>query len=773
MSAYVPAAESELHLYLAEKGSCLVDDVSIRRDAGPNLIPNPGFEASTQPWIIGGTHVRSRRETAESRSGAACLELAATGKGDTSVNRVETDTSPAMTAGPYDVSLWARWLRGSSLLVVHGEYSRGPYRTTPCFTCGAPEPNLSGNPLSAALRLAVPRALGTPGAENGATVRRRQLTGSENLGPVLGDVRRDPPVPDPGFPVTVRARAFDPDGVAEVKVFHRRSGGVFDSAVLHDDGAHGDYIDLALNGSVLGRRSLVETIDGAFVEKWHGAGSRGPLLEATGRFVFNDSGGITGQTGWEGASFVHRGDDPESYRGYFSHRMAQTDDAWEPLIALTRVLDPTATPDAAFDQEVGGIVDLDSFLRSFGARTLVSDCDALGINNGHNGYIAYDASRGLWGLVPFDVECSFVSTGSDIHASPDPGIARLLARPPSRRVYHRVLSEHLDGYWSAATARPFLEALQRATGYGTGDKLAFATSVATRVRAILQPSRGAPFRIVTNGGQDLSVAAATAVLEGEAPVDVDQILYQLGGGDLLRGDLLPLAPAWTTPTRWKAELCLAGERTTIELLGLTTAGDVRGTARIAVTTTLRPALAVTGIAPASGPSAGGTRVRVMGSGFARGAKVLFGEAWAADVAVEGPGALRATAPPAPALLEADGRVDVEVLLGASRARLERAFAYESPPRFLRGDARGDGELDLADAVAVLLHLFVGPAGLEAGPDRADADDSGRLDVSDPVFLLAYLFLGGREPADPFPRCGEDLTPDGLVGVGGCAEACGR
>ena len=92
---YRPAGESELHLLLVERGVCLIDDVSVRRGAGANHIPDPGFETSAARWIIEGTHQDSRRVTYDAHSGSACLELNASGKGDTTVNRIEVETSPS------------------------------------------------------------------------------------------------------------------------------------------------------------------------------------------------------------------------------------------------------------------------------------------------------------------------------------------------------------------------------------------------------------------------------------------------------------------------------------------------------------------------------------------------------------------------------------------------------------------------------------------------------------------------------------------------------
>lgn len=81
-----------------------------------------------------------------------------------------------------------------------------------------------------------------------------------------------------------------------------------------------------------------------------------------------------------------------------------------------------------------------------------------------------------------------------------------------------------------------------------------------------------------------------------------------------------------------------------------------------------------------------------------------------------------------------------------------------PSGFLRGDANDDGEVDIADAVYILLWEFVG--GTEPDClDAADVDHSGDHDLSDAVYILNYLFLGREAPPAPGPGvCGPPTDP---------------
>ncbi|MBN1422285.1 MAG: hypothetical protein JXP34_26155 [Planctomycetes bacterium] len=85
------------------------------------------------------------------------------------------------------------------------------------------------------------------------------------------------------------------------------------------------------------------------------------------------------------------------------------------------------------------------------------------------------------------------------------------------------------------------------------------------------------------------------------------------------------------------------------------------------------------------------------------------------------------------------------------------------PRFVRGDADGDGALGIGDAIRLLSHLFTAPD--LACEDAADFNDGGTLDLGDAVGILNYVFASGSAPAAPYPDPGIDATADTLT----CAE----
>ena len=104
--------------------------------------------------------------------------------------------------------------------------------------------------------------------------------------------------------------------------------------------------------------------------------------------------------------------------------------------------------------------------------------------------------------------------------------------------------------------------------------------------------------------------------------------------------------------------------------------------------------------------------------------------------------------------------------GEEPARGSVHVLFGLPPKvpFVRGDANGDGSIDITDAIFTLGFLFLG-GGAPPCEDAADADDRGTLEITDAVYLLNFLFSGGPEPPPPHEVEGEDPTED-LLGCRG-------
>src|SRR5262245_33252259 len=103
--------------------------------------------------------------------------------------------------------------------------------------------------------------------------------------------------------------------------------------------------------------------------------------------------------------------------------------------------------------------------------------------------------------------------------------------------------------------------------------------------------------------------------------------------------------------------------------------------------------------------------------------------------------------------------------GGFRKITALAVGQVNPPRvlFRRGDASGEGRINITDAILILRFLF--SAGEVGCLDASDVDDDGEITITDPILLLAWLFQGGNALAPPSAEPGPDPTPDGL----GCLD----
>jgi hypothetical protein len=119
-------------------------------------------------------------------------------------------------------------------------------------------------------------------------------------------------------------------------------------------------------------------------------------------------------------------------------------------------------------------------------------------------------------------------------------------------------------------------------------------------------------------------------------------------------------------------------------------------------------------------------------------------------------------------LDLDGALDLIVFRGNIAVLVAGRIGAPNEGRFVRGDADGDGRIEISDPIRVLGRLFLGdpPVSCE---DAADANDDGEIDLTDPIFILDRLFRGGDALPPPGPgACGTDPTADPLQP---CATGC--
>jgi len=205
---------SELHVLLLSEGKCLVDNLQVLV-GGQNRLSNGSFENNMTSWLAQGTHRTSTAVTDPTAvNGTKVLSLVATGRGDTAVNRIETDLTAAVSGGQsVNVRGSAKWVSGARFLLLR----------------------LHGNAVAQSIPLPVPATGGTPGMQN----TRFQA----NRGPDIDSVAHSPVLPNSTQAIKVTAVPDDVDGVTSVEVKYKvEPSTTVTTAAMNDSGQNGDTV---------------------------------------------------------------------------------------------------------------------------------------------------------------------------------------------------------------------------------------------------------------------------------------------------------------------------------------------------------------------------------------------------------------------------------------------------------------------------------------------------------------------------------------------------
>ena len=196
-------------------GECLVDEVEVRIDGGPNLVSNGGFEGGLNGWTLQGSHDFSTIENS-GFAGTKSMRLRAASRGDNQSNRIlSAPFANGISPGPHQVSIRAkvRWLRGFPEILFR----------------------LHGSATEAYGRMNLPRRLGSPGTTNSTRVI--------NAGPAVSDVTHSPLLPTSNDAVVVTARANDRQGIAAITLRYRIDPNpTYLDVAMVDDGTGADAI---------------------------------------------------------------------------------------------------------------------------------------------------------------------------------------------------------------------------------------------------------------------------------------------------------------------------------------------------------------------------------------------------------------------------------------------------------------------------------------------------------------------------------------------------
>jgi hypothetical protein len=101
---------------------------------------------------------------------------------------------------------------------------------------------------------------------------------------------------------------------------------------------------------------------------------------------------------------------------------------------------------------------------------------------------------------------------------------------------------------------------------------------------------------------------------------------------------------------------------------------------------------------------------------------------------------------------AAGFAPVEICTADGCDVKSNGFLYQAAGgEWIRGDASGNGSVDIADGISMLRQLFIGEDAAPACAAALDANSDGAFDISDPIHLLSFLFLGTARLEPPYPE----------------------
>ena len=168
-----------------------------------------------------------------------------------------------------------------------------------------------------------------------------------------------------------------------------------------------------------------------------------------------------------------------------------------------------------------------------------------------------------------------------------------------------------------------------------------------------------------------------------------------------------------------------------------------------------PAPIIASFDPASGPAAGGTSVTIIGSRFANGASVRFGDTPAAGVVVAGPTQITATSP-----AHGPGEVNITVTNpdGASGTSSQTfTFEEEAPAFSVTAVSPSAGTTAGGTVITIRGSGFTPGAAVAIGGVPATS-----VTVSSPATIVATTPVGPHDFAGRSPRAVTVTKPDGSV-----------
>ena len=265
----------------------------------------------------------------------------------------------------------------------------------------------------------------------------------------------------------------------------------------------------------------------------------------------------------------------ENHRWTFLNRNNPDRDDYSQLMNALEVMGKTGDE---FHQQIGEVLDVDQWLRSFALQTLWGVGDNYATGAQHNGYFYIRPADGRMLFLPWDVD--FTGTaGSRSSLVQNSDLSKLVSLAENKHFYYGHIqdivatsfnNDYMDQWVDHYDTFLTRHSLQSFKNYiGTRSQHALDT-INAEVPAI-------EFAVTTNDGQDLTTDQTQIVLDGTGWIDVREI--RIAGGTT------SLDVSWPAIDQWNVTLPLDAGQNNLVLEAYNLQGDLVGSDSIVITST--------------------------------------------------------------------------------------------------------------------------------------------------------------------------------------------
>jgi hypothetical protein len=213
-----------------------------------------------------------------------------------------------------------------------------------------------------------------------------------------------------------------------------------------------------------------------------------------------------------------------------------------------------------YTARVQALADTDEWMRFFAYEHIVDNWECFGFTHGVNVY-PYKGRQGLWTLIPFDVDISFLGSVPDLFSVDDPVLGQMNSYYPFRRAYWRALEDAANGPLDSAAVSALLDpryAALQANGVNITSPADIESYIASMRSQILGTLATVEAGFSVSNPPAFTTNQNLITLTGTAPVE-DATLTVNG---------LPWLVTWTGVGTWQLEIALQPGSNTIVIAGL-------------------------------------------------------------------------------------------------------------------------------------------------------------------------------------------------------------